>query len=127
MLACFMMTLICHTGVLLTSFVLFVPEVNEPCLAEECLSLLKSYFTFVPLPGLPCTVQHHVTASTSVRCWWSRGPPFSPQLLVTSKQRRTNVKKRRRAIHSVLSSSMVGRYRQTGGESIKVTLVYSSI
>lgn len=61
-----------------------------------------------PSPGLLCTVQLHVIASTSARCWWSRGLPFSPQQLVTSKQQQTNVKKWRRATHSVLSSSMVG-------------------
>lgn len=60
------------------------------------------------LTGLLCTVRLHVTASTFVRCWWSLGQPFSPQQLVTLKQRQTNVKKWRRATHSVLSFSMVG-------------------
>ncbi len=77
---------------------------------DSCTLLLS-------LSGPLCTVQLHVTASISVRCSWSRGPPFSPQQLAMWKQRQTNVKRWRRAIHSVPSSSTVGRYRQTGGET----------
>jgi len=70
------------------------------------------YLLLLALPGLLCIARPRVTASTSVRCWWSRGPPSSPRQSATSKLRQTNVKKWRRATRSVLSSSTVRRRRQ---------------